>query len=94
MKTSSVDPNHQVVAVRPEVCRGDDDRKHPVLVRLGDGSDVTAEDLMALIDAGAAYHMIPPQGAPAYEGHLASGGLPLILQTRTCELCKKKVLFA
>ena len=38
--------------------------------------------------------MIPPEGAPAYEAHIASGGLPLILQTRECELCKKKVLFA
>jgi hypothetical protein len=91
----AVDPNHQVVAVRPEYCNGAGPaRKHTVFVRLGDGSDVTAEDLIALIEAGAAYHMIPPEGAPAYEAHLASGGLPLILQVRVCDLCFKKVLFA
>jgi hypothetical protein len=89
----SVDSKHQVVAARPEACPGGD-RRHVVLVKLADGSDVVAEDLIALIEAGAAYHMIPPEGAPAYEAHIASGGLPLILQVRECELCKKKVLFA
>lgn len=91
-------PNHQVVAARRALCISGNgtwgDTEHTVMVKLGDDSELAAEDLIALIEAGAFYHMIPPTGAPAYEAHLRSGGLPLLLQVRTCEHCGKKVLFA
>lgn len=58
-----------------------------------DGSEISADDALALIDAGAVLHMIPPPGAPAYAAHAATG-LPLLLQTRACPDCGKRVLFA
>lgn len=66
--------------------------EHPSMLRLDDGI-VSASDAMALIEAGQKFAMTPPPGAPAYDAHKATG-LDLLLQTRVCDRCQTRVLFA
>lgn len=62
------------------------------MLRLDDG-EVSSTDAMSLMDAGQKFAMTPPPGAPAYDAHKATG-LDLLLQTRVCEVCRCRVLFA
>lgn len=83
-------PETKIVGVRldkKENC------KHVSHVKLENGHELKADDLMSLMDAGRSYFMIPPPGAPAYEAHKETG-YPLILQIIVCKECKERVLFA
>lgn len=82
--------HHEIVAVRAERIGG---HEHNVEVRLADGSERLAEDVIAAIEAGDVYTMRPPEGAPAYAAHQRTG-LPLLVQVRQCPDCNEKVLFA
>lgn len=91
--TSTLSYNNEVIKVRKFLCASNNEVRHTIRVRLKDGSDISSEDLMSLMDAGRDYFMIPPEGAPAYEAYKVTGA-PLILQTRVCEHCQQRVLFA
>lgn len=83
----------EVVAVRRSACPGNASRHHVTGVLLKSEGELSAEDAITLLHAGGALFMIPPKGAPAYEMHMRTG-LPLLLQSRECPLCKQEVLFA
>ena len=83
----------QIVAARREPCPGRDGGQHASALQLADGSEIGSDDALALIDVGAVFYMIPPPGASAYDAYKATG-LPLLLQTRACPDCGKRVLFA
>lgn len=82
----------RVVAVRAEQVLG---HQHNTMFKLSDGSVETAEQIVAAINGPEHVHytMIPPEGAPAYQGHQKTG-LPLILQTRPCPDCGQELPFA
>ena len=92
---SGAEPIRVVGIHGKQVCPCSTDR-HPMAhvggVVTEDGV-ITADDAIALIEAGRVLDMIPPPGAPAHAVHVATG-FPLILQVRTCDLCGQKVLFA
>jgi len=96
---SDYNPLHRVTNVNSEPCFGEPTRLHPEKVMFAGTSEqtgriVAADIVAAEIDEGKlVYWMIPPEGAPAYEAWKATG-LPLMLQTRTCDKCHKRVLFA
>ena len=82
----------------PKPCEGDKAAKEHGIQHVGgvvteDEIEISADDAIALIDAGRVLDMIPPPGAPAHAAHVATG-FSLLLQVRTCELCGKRVLFA
>lgn len=93
LASGKYDVSHRIVGVRAGTCPKDEGIHHILKLKLGEGREIEASDLAALIDAGGVYWMIPPPGAPAYEAHLATG-LPLILQTRHCPGCGLHVPFA
>lgn len=95
---SGAEPIRVIGILDPEPCKGDlaakeHGIKHVSGVVTADDTRITADDAIALIDAGRVLDMIPPPGAPAHAAHVATG-FPLMLQVRTCELCGKRVLFA
>lgn len=91
---SEVDnPHTEVVGVRRAVCVGDESKQHVTAMKTAAGDVVESADAMALMDTGRVYFMKPPPGAPAHAVHVATG-LPLLIQTRTCEACGERVLFA
>lgn len=86
---------NEVVAVQLRPCRGNREHVSGLLVkRPGAGETPVREaDAIELIKAGAIFYMVPPPGAPARAAYEATG-LPLLVQTRHCELCDAEVLFA
>lgn len=94
MSDDTTNPKTRVVAIRVVDCPKDEDTAHVDRIRLENGDELSSEDTIALMDAGRNFFMIPPPGAPAYEAHIASGGLPLIIQTKACEHCQERILFA
>jgi len=89
---SDSDPK-QVVGISDVQSCANSDRRHVGAVVLADDSVVSADDAIALIDAGGVLAMTPPPGAPAHAAHLATG-LDLLLQVIECPACGKRVLFA
>jgi hypothetical protein len=90
MQVNEDRPERRVVGVvmdQSETCQ------HAGVLVLDDDTRVNIEDAIALIDAGGVFTMIPPEGAPARPAYEATG-LPLLLQTKTCERCDKVVVFA
>lgn len=88
-KIASVDdipPDRELVAVSQFLC-ADDRTYHVNAVKLANAVELSADNLVALIDAGRQYFMKPPP-------HLAALGLPLIVQTKMCDHCGKRVPFA
>lgn len=93
LASGKYDTNHRIVGVRAEPCSESEEFQHIIRFKLASDDEINAEDLVDLIDAGGEYWMIPSPHAPAYDAHVATG-LPLILQTRECPGCGRRVLFA
>lgn len=85
-------PDKEIVAVRMIPCTPQNG-EHIDRIRLADGGELSNDDAIALMDAGKRFFMIPPPGAPAHEMHVLTGK-PLLVQTRPCPSCGKRVLFA
>lgn len=75
---------------------------HATVVYFADDTTVSAEDAIALLDAGAILFMIPPPGAPTHTvyrrtehgSEVVGHGLPFLLQHRFCDDCQREVLWA
>lgn len=84
-------PDLEVVAIRSEEVAG---HRHIVAVKLANGNEMTAAEVMKEIDMhNAHYTMRPPEGSPAYHEHQRTG-LPLLVGIRDCPDCGAQVLYA
>lgn len=87
-----VEPARCVVGLRATTCAAGQ-KQHASSVLIGDDSELDAADLIALIEAGRQYFMVPPEGSSAHDAYIKTG-LPLIIQVVQCPDCGVRVLFA
>jgi hypothetical protein len=83
-------PDREIVAIRAEDVGG---HQHIVKVKLADGTEQDAADVIAAIEAHEAHYVmaLPPNvKAATPEG---AEHLPLLIRTRQCPDCEKTVIW-
>lgn len=92
----NVEPDRKVVAVRVARCAGGD-AEHVTGVKLASGPELSADDLVSLIDAGRRYFMEAPGHMKIVDeagNSMSAAGFPILVQARDCTGCHTRVPFA
>jgi hypothetical protein len=92
----NVEPDRKVVAARKAKCVGSD-VEHVTGVKLGSGAELSADDLVSLIDAGRKYFMEAPAHMRIVDeagNSMPAAGFPILVQARDCTGCHMRVPFA